>query len=507
MKRHLFFGGLIGCLIVIIVLYIFIRPKPNIVLDNNIPQQDTTAPGLNSDRTAKPLPINVDTWEEWIEKSTDIWLRKLVALAAEEGWSFNDEELADLRNQFREGIMVDAAKKEKQKSDTPPPLFEDDIQATFTPPPPDAPVSYDTTGKKHTGPQTVAALMETFHKPSKLDERYPPEEWLQMLLGRGLTIQNEAEYGEYMRIRGALTTIEDDPQYRDFISEDYGISESDVEALQAADLEREIGFYQKLHNARRANHLVGDIILIGSNNDIVLPFYVDRKMTYVQHLPDHGSVFRGAPLTDTQRFNLLFKGIEPEGIEIIHIDGMGDIFEEKPPPYDRKEFRKMYEEAGILPSLEDGGAPATEGIDSFEDVHPTERATPIADSRVERAPETLQVEFEKFQQEVRQLENFANMSDAEITAELEKQLRDQLFPKLPTEEDLEGTLREMITPKPLTPERFEKALRILQRHGPKEGLRRLAKDDPELAKYFLRNPEQASPESSRRPNVRESQKE
>lgn len=506
MKRHLFLSGLIGCLIVIIALYVFIRPKPNIVLDNNIPQQDTTVPGLNSDRTANLLPTDEDPWEAWIDKWTDVAVRKYVTLAAEEGWSFNDEELADLRNQFQK-TFVDAMEHWKQESDTPPLWSEDDIQVTFTPPPPDAPVSYDTTGKKHTGPQTVESLMAAFHKPSKWDERYPPEQWLQMLLDKGLTIQNEAEYGEYMRIRFGLRSIEDNPQSWASFARHSGIPESDVEALQAAHIEREIGFYQKLHNARRANHLVGDITLVGPNKDIVLPFYVDRKMTYVELSPDYGSVFRGASLTDTQRFNLLFRGIEPEGIEIIYIDGMGNILEEKPQPYDRKEFRKMYEEAGILSPVEDRNTSVPPGRDSLEEFPRLENVTAEPDPRVERAPEAAQAEFEKFQQEVRQLENFANMSDAEITAELEKQLRAQLLPELPTEENLQGALREMITPEPLTPERFEKALQTLQRHGPKEGLRRLAKDDPELAEYFLRNPEQASPESSRSPNVRESQKE
>ena len=50
--------------------------------------------------------------------------------------------------------------------------------------------------------------------------------------------------------------------------------------------------------------------------------------------------------------------------------------------------------------------------------------------------------------EVRHLEKFATMSDAEIAVELEKQLRQQLLPDLPTEESIEDALREMITPKP-----------------------------------------------------------
>ena len=38
-------------------------------------------------------------------------------------------------------------------------------------------------------------------------------------------------------------------------------------------------------------------------------------------------------------------------------------------------------------------------------------------------------EFERFMQEIRQLEIFSTMSDAEFSAELEKQLRQQLLPR------------------------------------------------------------------------------
>ena len=125
----------------------------------------------------------------------------------------------------------------------------------------------------------------------------------------------------------------------------------------------------------------------------------------------------------------------------------------------------------------------------------------------EKLEEAAQTDVEKFMHEVRQLEKFATMSDAEIAAELEKQLRQQLLPELPTEESIEDALREMITPKPLTPERFEKAMNILQSHGPKEGLKRLAKDDPELAQYFLRNPQKVPPKRSQPSNSQDSQKE
>ncbi len=118
-----------------------------------------------------------------------------------------------------------------------------------------------------------------------------------------------------------------------------------------------------------------------------------------------------------------------------------------------------------------------------------------------------QPEFEQFMREVRQLEKFATMSDVEIAAELEKQLRQQLLPGLPTEESLEDAPREKITPKPLTPERFNKAKQILQNHGPKEGLRRLAKADPELAEYFRRSPQKVPPKRSQSSSSQDSQKE
>lgn len=48
--------------------------------------------------------------------------------------------------------------------------------------------------------------------------------------------------------------------------------------------------------------------------------------------------------------------------------------------------------------------------------------------------------------DVRQLKKFATMSDAEIAAELQKQLHQQLLPGLPTKASLEDALHEKITP-------------------------------------------------------------
>ena len=54
---------------------------------------------------------------------------------------------------------------------------------------------------------------------------------------------------------------------------------------------------------------------------------------------------------------------------------------------------------------------------------------------------------------------------------------EELTPELPTEAELEASLREQFNP-----ERYQKAISTLNRYGPKEGLRRLKSDDPEIAK-------------------------
>ena len=90
--------------------------------------------------------------------------------------------------------------------------------------------------EKYTAPQTVEALMEAFDdryssKASNarwtmaidisygqkhqidftlvdMDARYPREEWLQMLINKGITIDNFEAYDQYLNIRAALIVEE-----------------------------------------------------------------------------------------------------------------------------------------------------------------------------------------------------------------------------------------------------------------------------------------------------------
>ena len=61
---------------------------------------------------------------------------------------------------------------------------------------------------KHNGPQTVSALLESFGEiladPS-VDEKYPQAEWLKMLLGRGIIIEDYNDYSGYMAARANVS--------------------------------------------------------------------------------------------------------------------------------------------------------------------------------------------------------------------------------------------------------------------------------------------------------------
>ena len=83
-------------------------------------------------------------------------------------------------------------------------------------------------------------------------------------------------------------------------------------------------------------------------------------------------------------------------------------------------------------------------------------------------------------QTLQEFEEFTNMDDTEKAAALQKRFMPQL-PEHLTEKSIENTLQEQ-----WDPARIKKAEDLLNRYGPEEGLRRLAKDDPHLAKQVER---------------------
>ena len=509
-SNKVFLGGLIGCLILIIGVYFIIHSKTENSVINQTSQEDTTNRVMNNSKgTSKLVADDTDPWKVWIQKQADLWVKLSADQLRKDDTTWTEDSLRESMVSY----LTENLEMFKKAADIPPPLNHTT---------PTLKTKWNTSGKKYDGPQNPEALIEAFHSKYAdeiLDswaERHPPEDFLKMLLDRGITIINFSEYCGYMNAWSIGSILEKDPFIREMSASDHGIPESDIEALTAAETESLIARVERSSKASRADEKIRGGLHIGEN---FYPYYVDRKVTYVQYDKrprGFSGAYFGQSLTAEQKFNLMFRGVEPEGIEVVYIDKMGNRLGEKPEHVTREEVQKMMA-AGETPPPEewwDPNAPIP-APDDFEEFLPPENTETELDPRAQRAreetarqaKEASQAEFEKFMQEVRQLEKFATLSDAKIAAELEKQLRQQLLPELPTEESLEDALREMITPKPVTPERFEKAMNILQSHGPKEGLKRLAKDDPELAQYFLRNPQKVPPKRSQPSNSQDSRKE
>jgi hypothetical protein len=68
-----------------------------------------------------------------------------------------------------------------------------------------------------------------------------------------------------------------------------------------------------------------------------------------------------------------------------------------------------------------------DGSESLVDPDAARRET--AREAAQEAQEAAKVEFEKFENSIRQLEEFATLSDTEIEKQLEKQFRQQFLPK------------------------------------------------------------------------------
>ena len=82
---------------------------------------------------------------------------------------------------------------------------------------------------------------------SEVDEKYPRDKWLQMLLAKGITIDNFEEYWAYLSKRDELVELEKHPEVWEFRL--FGISPTDDwETYKAAYLKQ---MFEKLHSDRK----------------------------------------------------------------------------------------------------------------------------------------------------------------------------------------------------------------------------------------------------------------
>ena len=201
--------------------------------------------------------------------------------------------------------------------------------------------------EKYTGPQTVEGLMKAFdvrysyyaaqakwassiETPygekrhleftlADMDAKYSREEWLQMLLNKGITIENSKTYDEYLNIRANLI-------FKEFHTTD------DWETVKAKYTDPEIQKYQN----QQVNPEVNDWVVLGENKFPVIPgrMYVLKtesgsriwQMTRSTTQVEDGEILsvKGPELSEKQKSDLLSNGVEPTGWEIVYLDEKGN---------------------------------------------------------------------------------------------------------------------------------------------------------------------------------------
>ena len=297
------------------------------------------------------------------------------------------------------------------------------------------PMPYLFDPKYYEGPQTPEALIAEFDQryssgynedyKTTMDEHYPRSEFLQRILDKGAVVKNTADYGYYLDLRGNLLWKKETPE--EWFSGKYGIPiTTNFAEYEEGFLERKIWENSILQQVSEADPGKSVTIYFSSKHpDKYLP--VIGRMTYVRINENIGSIgTSGTTLTDEQRDDLLYRGIEPENIEIVYIDRDYNIVE-RPSPVDRETL--MYKDVisidGIRLTPENYedvvGKPVSDAwLKIYEEREALEVSDPSMESDVNMdarreaareaaaaAPASAKAEFEKFQQGMRQIEEFA----------------------------------------------------------------------------------------------------
>ena len=423
----------------------------------------------------------ITSWEEWAKALIEIDLGFYV----EKGFALTLDELTHHRDTVTQHWNSQALRYKKKNHPVPTtaiklPYLEEPAFSRY-----------------YEGPQTTAAIMAEYDAPltsyfpraEEMEETYPREAFLQRLLDKGAVIKDGSDYAYWMKLRSELLYRKDRPD--DWQSGGYGIPvTTDFAEYEEGFLERKVwenSIIQQVSESNPGRSVT--VCFTASHPDVYLP--VIGNMTYVHRDKSGGINAIGAVLTEEQRTNLLFKGIEPKNREIVYIDEDYNVLSEPPPVVT---LQDLFARAPSHPKEVNGvqltpenyesvvGHPAP--VDWLRDYEADDMHATVPDADLEAMREAAReaaaseqaaakAEFEKFQQGMRQLEEFASMSDAEIEKTLENQFRQKFLPQHPLEQ-LEH----------FTPERLEKALGTLFQHGFDDGFRRISRDNPALAEQL-----------------------
>ena len=421
----------------------------------------------------------ITSWEQWAKALTEIDLGSDV----EDGFILTPNEVVLRRNHFSQHWNAQARRYKKKNHPVPATAIE---------------LPYLDESKYYEGPQTSEAIMtefddrydNSFPRAAEMEETYPREAFLQRLLDKGAVVKDVADYKYYMKLRGELLYRKDRPE--DWRSGNHGILITvDFAEYEEGFLDRKVwenSITQQVSEANPDRSIT--VYFPASRPDKYLP--VIGKMRYVRLGKNRESMYSfGSNLTKEQEYNLWHKGIESEDMEIVYIDDDFNVLSEPPPLANKATQVHNHHHVtvdGVQLTPENyesvvGHSMPAEWLEEYEARQARETQETTHDPNAARreaareaasaAQAAAKAEYEKFENRMRQIEEFATLSDAEIEKTLEKQFRQKFLPQHPLEQ-LEH----------FTPERLEKALGTLFQHGFDEGFRRISRDSPALAEQL-----------------------
>ena len=478
-KTYLWSFGLLVVFLGIFAFFVFYNnPQLRQVLPSATSQQTLSEssndfpPRASNNTDSQQQPV--DIWRVWVDKQVELQTAAFLESVEKETPYYLasiESQVDEIKLELREAFERKAEEFKQGATEPPSIKVYDFSELGFSE------NQEEMEPLKHEGPQTVQALLSSFEEMlvyPEIDGKYPQSEWLEMLLGRGVVIEDFTDYSAYLSARQTLVYFENNPDF--WQSGETGISPTeDWETFKASFIDRHIWQYEHLKAAKASDPEVTGGFFVGAGQRTFLPFKPGR--VYVSRF-EGGAFFHGESLTAKQEFELLCKGIHPRGYDIIYLDENDAVLSEAPPPMTREDFKKMDK---VRPEEQNPSVVPMHAyprqLDDFADT--------FSESSQLTAAET---EATRSQKEKRRIEFLEKLTKS--NAERER-LSPSELQKLPMDNPIEGAFSKL-----LDAQRFEKAFATLQKYGVKEGMERLRKTDQavaaELERMLL---------SSQRPNM------
>lgn len=160
-----------------------------------------------------------------------------------------------------------------------------------------------------------------------MDAKYPRQEWLQMLINKGFTIEKFKDYDRLLNLPADLMMEEFHSGDNFEIAKDTHIDSM----LQKHRIE-----HQLINEAKRANPGMNHWFVVNGKTLPSIPgrMYVQKTENGLIHnmkstttRSENGKMISviGPELSEKQKADLFNKGVEPEGLQVVYIDEGGNI--------------------------------------------------------------------------------------------------------------------------------------------------------------------------------------